>query len=254
MIQELSGDFNRSLTEFESHHLSVLTDPIVRQTHTDHAEQELSRILSLRAFDPIKSRREIRKLLDRLYGGDLAAAADSVKEKVCFWTARLCAVASETLPQAKQLRDTLHNSDPERDLSVLDSLIAEADGDAAKAIRILRDREDSDSRSVVFGLLSRSQGKDTALTWFEQQDNHDDPQFFTSFGWLSWAVCMAQRERWMEASQRLLGLQDRWDEMPATCLYGRRHQRGDHPSAGFEKARARWFDPDIHGYFCQPGA
>ena len=53
-----------------------------------------------------------------------------------------------------------------------------------------------------FGLFSRLKGKEVALAWFEQQGNHDNPQFFEPVGWVSWAVCMAEVENWNEALQR----------------------------------------------------
>ena len=216
MLQEFSGRFNERLDRWEQVNLPALKDPITQQAHTERAEQELSNILRLRVFDSVRSRK-IRDLLGRLHDGDLTAASTPVKTRVCYWTARLCASQTETASLAKQLRNDLQVGNPSMDLVVVDALIAESDDDddIEKAFRLLRDREDSDSRSVFFGLLSRSKGEEAALSWFRQQVNHDDPQFFEPIGWVAWAICMARLKNWEEASKCLIALQDRWDEMPA---------------------------------------
>ena len=214
MFQVLSRQLTEGVDRAEQARLSTLADPIVQRSHTERAEQELFQILSLRVFNSHRSRR-IQDLLKQLHDGDLVGASDPVKAKVCYWAARLCAIETETATLAKQLRDELQGSDPGMDVVILDALIAEADGDADQALRLVRDRDDPDARSVFFGLLSRSKGKDAALAWFEQQGNRDRPQFFEPVGWVSWAVCMAEVDKWEEGSQRLATLQERWDEMPA---------------------------------------
>ena len=214
MFQVLSRQLTEGVDRAEQARLSTLADPIVQRSHTERAEQELFQILSLRVFNSHRSRR-IQDLLKQLHDGDLVGASDPVKAKVRYWAARLCAIETETATLAKQLRDELQGSEPGMDLVILDALIAEADGDADQALRLVRDRDHPDARSVFFGLLSRSKGKDAALAWFEQQGNRDHPQFFEPVGWVSWAVCMAEVDKWEEASQRLATLQERWDEMPA---------------------------------------
>ncbi len=140
------------------------------------------------------------------------------KTKVRYWTARLCASDNVTLTLARQLRNELQPTDPDMDLSIVDALLAEADGDTANALRILRDHDTPDPRSALFSLLARSQGKRGALDWFERQDAHSDPQFFTAVGWRIWAVRMAKVGKWEEAAQRLLSFQSYWQEMPALAL------------------------------------
>ena len=197
---------------------SAFTNPILQQACTEKADQELIKILMLRVFDLLRSRRGIQKLLNRVERGDLATANNPTKNKVRYWTARLCAADTETLALAKQLRQKLRQTDPDMDLSIVDAQLSETEGDAAKALRILRNNDAPDPRSALFGLLARSQGDRAALDWFEQQGARSDPQFFTAAGWRNWAVCMARIGKWKEAAQGLLSFESYWKEIPALAF------------------------------------
>jgi hypothetical protein len=50
--------------------------------------------------------------------------------------------------------------------------IAEALGDPAGAIRMLRYQTDDDSRSVLLAVLARSQGDERALAWLADQKSY----------------------------------------------------------------------------------
>ena len=213
IVQESNVQINTRLDHLEE---NVLSAVVTKNTHpviTNHTEQELSNILTVRAYDA-KCARKIQNLLKRVVDGDLAGASASTKTNIRHWTAKLCAIKTETLPYAKQLRNEIEQSDSDIDLTVVDALIAETEGDTDKALRLLRDPDDQDSRSAWFSLLSRVKGKADALAWFEQQDNRNDPQFFTPFGWAKWAICACEYEKWDEALARLATMEDSWDKMP----------------------------------------
>ena len=218
LLQELSGHIDERFDHLQENLPLTAADPFTQKAHTDQAIRELSIILIVRVLDPLKSRRSIQKLLDQVKRGDLAAANSSAKNKVRYWTARLCASDNETLDLARQLRNELQPTDLEMDLSIVDALLTEADGDTDNALRILRDHDTPDPRSALFSLLAHSQGEHGALDWFEQQDARSDPQFFTAVGWKNWAVCMAKVGKWEEAAQLLLSFQSYWQEMPALAL------------------------------------
>ena len=208
------GDCLDGLSQAVSH----LTDPITRQAHTEHAGKELARILTLRAIDPTRSRSDVRKLHDRVDSGDLAAADSGVKHDVRYWTARLCASDAETLDVARELRTRIKNDEANRDLSIIDALIFELDGDPDAAIQLLRDRDDPDSRTALFGVLARSRNADTALNAFAERMDAADAGFFTAVGWRNWACCMAEVGRWQDAAERLAELNDTWSDAPALAL------------------------------------
>ena len=218
MIQELSGHLDERFDQLEGARRSALADAITQKTHTDHAEQELTRIRRLRALDPGRSLRKSQELLERISDGDLVAANDATKTEVRYWTARLCAADAETLDLARQIRAELCQIDPEKDLSIVDALIAEGDGDIDGALRLLRDRDDPDSRTAFFGVLARSRGTGDALAWQADQAVSDDGTFFTAVGWRNWAVCMAKVGQWKEAALRLRSFESHWQEMPALAF------------------------------------
>ena len=109
-----------------------------------------------------------------------------------YWTARLCADDPETRASVRRLRDELRQTAPGMDLSIVDALLAEADGGKDEALRLLRDCDDPDPRTALFALLIRAQGRHDALAWYAEQAAPDDGQFFTPVGWKNWAVCMAK--------------------------------------------------------------
>ena len=214
MVQALSVQLSEGLGRIERAQPSPVEDPILQQAHTECAEQELAKFLSLRSFDSIRSRR-LKALLGRLQSGDLVAASDAVKTTVEFWAARTFAAESDMVEQARLLRDRLRESHTTINLAIVEALIAETDGDRDAALRFLRDHNDPDSRTVMFGVLTRAGDQRAAISWFENQYNQEDPHFFEPIGWAGWGLCMAKLGRWEEASNRLVTLQDRWDEMPA---------------------------------------
>ncbi|MCY4426046.1 MAG: hypothetical protein OXC05_03310 [Halieaceae bacterium] len=221
MLQELSGQIREGFDRSERTHLTASPVPIIQQFITDRAENELAEILSFRAFDSVSSRTKIQKLVLRLNAGDLTAACISTKIKVYRWATKLCAQDHETLPQAKEFRTELREIDPNLDLTIEDALVAEADGDTKKALRLLRDQNDPESRSVLFGLLCRLEDEHTALTWLEKQDIREDSLLLTPSGWSMWAICMAKLEKWKAASLRLASLEDPWMKMPSlACIEG----------------------------------
>ena len=214
MFQELTGRFDR----LEMNRLSALTDPITRKVHTDCAKTELAKILRFRAFTPVRSRKDSQKLLDRVTDGDLIAADDATKTDVRYWTARLCAADVETLDLARQIRTDLGQGDPDKDMSVVDALIAAGDGRTDDALLLLRDRDDPDSRTVLFSVLVRSRGEREALDWYASHSESDGSAFFMPVGWRNWAVCMAKVGRWREAALRLRGIESNWRDTPVLAF------------------------------------
>ncbi len=225
MFQQLYGAFNEQLEGQEKQNLTAVTDivterfPLVQQLHTDYAEKELSEILFLRSLDQVSSLQRIQDLFQRVKEGELSSVDNSTKRKVYHWTARLCATQAETLPLAKEIRNELASSDdPGKNLSIVDALIFEADDDIDAALRCLRDLDDQDSRSTLFGLLVRARGEAKAFKWFEEQNDADNPNYFSPVGWVNWTIAAAKCEKWMDAAEVLPALESKWDEAPILAV------------------------------------
>ena len=198
--------------------ISPVADPVARKAHTEYAEKELAQILALRGIHPARSRSDILKLHHRLDSGDLAAGDAEVKHNVRYWTARLSASDVETLDIARELRAQIRNDDPDRDLSIVDALICETDGNSDEALRLLRDCDDPDSRTAFFGLLARSRDASTALDEFAERMATADAELFTAVGWRNWAHCMTEVGRWGEAAEVLARIDGTWSEAPVLAL------------------------------------
>ena len=223
MLQESSSQMHERFDSLEEHLRpnSAYSEPplsgTIQQLITHRTRQELSRILSLRAFDASRARSQIGKLLKQTKAGDLAAADNAIKIEVLYWAVRLYATDKETLPIAKQLRGDLRQASPDKELSILDALIAEKDGDGKKALRLLRDCNDPDARSVWLGLLDRLKGQQAAWDWVQEQDLHDD-HLFAPVGWHNWGILAVKLQNWDEACLRLRKLENRWEEMPGLAF------------------------------------
>ena len=216
-----TGDIHQYYSEENKAQIYQI-DPVTQQAHTDQTEHELSKILLLRVFDPLEARLNIQALSCRIGNdGDLFAVPNSIKFKVLYWTARLCATDVETLTLAKKLCKELHHThqpDPDLNLHIIDALISEVEGGADKALRLLRDRKDPDSRTAFFVILAKSQDGLAAVNWFEQQGDCNDSKFFTAVGWANWASHMSRLGKWKAAACRLLNLDSLWSDMPALAF------------------------------------
>ena len=218
-VQNLSEQIHERFDHLEESFSPTDKDPITQEAHTERVDKELSKILIVRTFDPLRAVRNIQELFHRVGDkGDLYAASSLYEKRVFYWTSRLCASDSKMRVRAKELRDRLRQIDPDMDLAILDALLAESGGDANKALRFLRDNDDPDSRANLFGLLVRSQGETNALDWYIHQAAHNDSQFFTANGWKNWGVCMAKIGKWEEAAKRLRCFEPDWPEMPVLAL------------------------------------
>ena len=198
--------------------MSSLEDPITREAHTERASKDLARILTLRAVNPAESRTDIRELQKRIDRGDLSAANNETKDTVRYWVARLCASDPETLNVAKEFREEIRIDDPRRDLSIVDALIVEAEGNPDEAMRILRDRDDPDARTALFGVIARARGSAAALDTYSNRIDAGDTNLFTAVGWRIWAGCMAEVNAWEEAAHCLAKLDETLSTNPALLL------------------------------------
>ena len=219
MVQEVSKHVSEVSEQLHEIRSLPLTDPMTQQAHTEKATQELNKILVLRAFDLPRARQNIQVLWARVSDeGDLAATSNSTKNNVLNWIVRLCAGDAETLDFAMQLRDELQQMDTNINISIIDALLAAGEGNEEKALRLLRDHDDPDFRTVFFSVLSQFRDESDALNWFKQQDGRNEPKFFTAVGWRNWALDMAKAGKWREAAQRLLDFQSYWLQMPALAF------------------------------------
>ena len=213
-FKHLDARFNR-LEAFFSNDTS---DPITQTAHTNEAQTELSRLLWLRVIDQAGSRRNIQTLLNRTRNGNLSATSTHTKATLLYWAVRLCAVEPTTLATAQQLREEFAQIDSNNNLFILDALLAEATGRTDEALRLVRDHDDPDSRSVAFGILARSQGEQAALDWSAQHHARDNPQFFTGVGWIHWTIAMTRLGRWEDTCQHLATVQTLWSDIPALAF------------------------------------
>lgn len=193
---------------------SIGPDALVVNVHTKQASEELTGILKRRSFLTDEARDQIRVLVEKLFSEELHHADQAVKARALYWAARLHAFDAQHVPQARAYRRQLRELDPGYDSRIVDALILEHEGDAAGALRVLRDINTADGHSTLWSVLSRTQGKSAALAWIEGQPEHEDEGFFTGIGWQNVAVTLGEMGMWERAASILSAAQIHADEWP----------------------------------------
>ncbi len=221
LIQTISAQINERFDDAEHFGFRLIFNDAIKNFHNHQAESELSQLVDSRIFNPDNSRKKAANLYARLTNGDLIAADDHIKEKVIYWCARLFAVDSDSLTRAKEYRNELQRLNFEASMTIVDALIARTEGDINTALRLLRDVDCPDHRSVFFNILVNSEGgSSAALEWYSQTDKFDDPKFFTEFGWRDWSISMCRLGKWREVTQKLVDLESTMYETPLLALIG----------------------------------
>lgn len=215
MIQEATNTIVERFDDLENRSNQIIPDSITQQAHTNEANLRLQKILDLRVFNPAQALAQMRVLYTHVRNGELTATDLETKVEILNWTAKLCVESPETRPLANEIRNELGEIVPDHDLSTVDALLADAEGDKARAISILRDKEDAESHSTLFGLLAQNKSESCALEWYSEKNGLNSAEFFTPVGWKNWAICMTRAKRWDETTQQLLRLESLWDEFPA---------------------------------------
>ncbi|MGE0469951.1 MAG: hypothetical protein AB7L09_13380 [Nitrospira sp.] len=197
---------------------SIGPDALVVRVHTEQASEELRGILKKRTFRTDEARDQIRGLVGKLSSGELRQADQAVRVEALYWAARLHAFEAQHVPQASRYLHELRELHPEYDARIVEALILEQKGDAAGALRILRDINTADGHSTLWLVLSRTQGNQAALTWMEWQPAHYDTGFFTGVGWNNFAVSLCEMGMWERAASILSDVQVLAAEWPDLAL------------------------------------
>ena len=198
--------------------LSPGADPVVGREHTKRAMELLDRIVKDRCLPALQATRRIKELLSDVQEGTLGGADAKTKSAVRYWAARLLAENRQTAVAARDLLAALPRPYADFDVVIVEARIAETEDDHDRALDLLRDPDSADRRSSYLAALARIRGKNDALTWFDSIRDDHTPDFLTAPGWHTWAVCMAEVERWEEATARLSGLEEHWQADAALLL------------------------------------
>ena len=193
-------------------------DPVVGREHTRRVTELLDGIVKDRCLPALQAARRIRDLLADVEEGTLGGADARTKNAVRYWAARLLAEDRGTVAAARELLAVLPRSHADFDVVIVEARIAETEGDHNRALDLLRDPDYADRRSSYLAALARIGGKDDALTWFDSTGDDHPPDFLTAPGWRTWAICMAEAERWEEATTRLAEFEGHWQSDTAFPL------------------------------------
>ncbi|MYB38182.1 MAG: hypothetical protein F4Y26_12565, partial [Gammaproteobacteria bacterium] len=214
MIQDSHRDVVGGLKSIEGTLREGFGGPIVGELLEGSVERALSEILQQRMFDYSAAARRARQLWDRVDIGDWSAAPARVKDSVCYWAARLLAADADTVAESRQIRERLPAGYTGGNLCVVDALICSSEGDGDRALRLLRNEDHPEARSLLVGLLRSLKGAEEAVQWCEHEFLHPGttPEALADFGWRNWAVAQAQLGRWEEAAAGLkaLALESEW--------------------------------------------
>ena len=214
MLQAEANEIHEGIEGLHERFDQIVPDNIVVKAHSEEVTQSLSRIIKKRSFDPSTARQEIRNLARRILDGALRHADIVIRGEVLHWATRIHAGDMTTLADAKEYRRQLRELNPDADTRILDALILETEGDPNGALRILRDIDSPDGRTVLFIVLCRKKSREDALKWFDNQVGRDDPLFLTGWGWSYVAITLAEAGRWKDAAEYLFKARIHTDEWP----------------------------------------
>ena len=184
------------------------------EIHSEQAERTLNLLIKQRSLTPDKVQHGLISLVEQITVGDLIYTKKYICAEILYWASRVHASKIETLPLAREYLRKLCEINPEKDTRIIDALILETEGDTDGSLRILRDIDDADGRSTFFVVYKRKRGDESALVWFDEQPDRDIPDFFNGIGWANLAITLAQKDRWAEAAERLLAIQDYTEQWP----------------------------------------
>lgn len=153
----------------------------ISERFTQEARSDLQRILRRRATQGQETAAELRRLINDFEpGGRLAAAAGIVQDDATYWLARMEAAAGD-VTSASALLATLE----QRGYVVPGAawaLVDLAKGDPSGALRRVRGLVDPESRTAVFHILLKTQGRSAALQHVDEM-GAVPPSTFTAVGW-----------------------------------------------------------------------
>ena len=218
MAQEVYRRLDEGFSDIEDKLEAFGPGPYAIEILNERVGNDLARILKRRSLRSDLAKEEISELAKRVRDGDFKQVDPSIRTDVLYWAARMHAFEAETHQEAKEYREHLLKFKPNADTRVIDALFTESKGDAEGALRVLRDIDNADGRTVLFLFLSRSRGYEAALKWYDGQEHHDDPGFFTGLGWSKLAIYLSQAGRWEVAAQKLAAVSELGSEWPELSL------------------------------------
>ena len=189
-------------------------DDLIVNAFSEQVTKELDRIIKRRGILVDRAREEIRVLAQQVLGGKYHYANKAIKTKVLYWASRLHAADSKHISLVENYLEELHKLNPDYDIRIINALIAEQKGNIDVALQFLRDIDNSDGHSTIWAILNRTRGKQAAVSWFEEQPGHIDPEFFTGIGWSNLAVSLAEMGLWEKAADYLAAAQGHLEDWP----------------------------------------
>jgi hypothetical protein len=133
---------------------------------------------------------EYQSLADDALNQQYAAVSAPLRRRVILRASRSATIRGSTERGESLLQEVQRLSGEDSDVPAR-ARIAEAKGDVAGAISLLRDEKDADSRSTLLNILFRTRGPDAALAWLAEE-NIDVPDL-TVNGVHTLCLCYLQR-------------------------------------------------------------
>jgi hypothetical protein len=145
----------------------------------------------------------LRNLANEIRSVSPPTLSAELRRKIFLRAARSTALRKAVQEAEEFLAAGLALSGSEKELPAR-ARVAEARGDSERAIRMLRDENDSDSQSVLLGLIAQQKGDAAALAWF--QDQSLSPGDLTPNGVVMLSQIHLRQENFAAVKQVLSGL------------------------------------------------
>jgi hypothetical protein len=144
---------------------TFLLDSVTRDALEQSLELRFKRALSRSTFPEVNSRDEFREIARQIVDSRMRVSAQ-LRRRVLLRATRTAAVCGRLDEAREFFSEAIAIEGADLDLPAR-ARLAQAQGDSDAAIRIVRDEEDPDCRSVLLSLLLKAQGPSAAIQWFQ---------------------------------------------------------------------------------------
>jgi hypothetical protein len=142
--------------------------PSLEQALERDFAQRYARAMQRSMFPEAARTDPFRNLAKEIRDGHVTSLSQDLRRAILLRASRSASLFKQRQEAEDYLKATLSLTGSASELPAR-ARIAEADGDIDNAIKILRDHNDADSRSVLLNILSRHKGDDAALAWYADQ-------------------------------------------------------------------------------------
>jgi hypothetical protein len=214
-LNERFDDLNEKINKIAPP--TILSSVLIAEHHGHDVKQRLESIKLRRMYSETDTLGELTALAKDIEQGGYVGTPPNVAVDVYFWLARVAA-AHKNIDLAQNAKDKLQEISCGFDTAIIDAWLDVANENTDAGLRRLRDKQDADSRTVMFSILLHEKEDSTALEFLNALDLYDRT-VFTPVGWREVIACLLRANRFEDAFRLLANLSNEDFQSNPLLLY-----------------------------------